>query len=43
MKDIAAIRKEYMLETLSETDVANDPFSQFNKWWAKPLQVILMK
>lgn len=35
MKDIAAIRKEYMLETLSETDVANDPFSQFDKWWAE--------
>jgi pyridoxamine 5'-phosphate oxidase len=35
MKDIAAIRKEYMLETLSETDVANDPFTQFDKWWAE--------
>lgn len=37
MKDIAAIRKEYMLETLSETDVANDPFTQFDKWWGEAI------
>lgn len=35
MKDIAAIRKEYMLESLSEKDVADDPFTQFDKWWAE--------
>ena len=37
MKDIAAIRNEYMLETLSETDVANDPFTQFDKWWGEAI------
>jgi pyridoxamine 5'-phosphate oxidase len=33
MNDIADIRKEYMLETLNEADVAKDPLSQFKKWW----------
>ena len=32
-KDIAAIRKDYQLQSLLETDVAGDPFEQFNKWW----------
>jgi len=32
-KDIAAIRKEYQLQSLLETDVAGDPFEQFNRWW----------
>ncbi len=30
---IADIRKEYKLQTLSEADVAADPFLQFDKWW----------
>lgn len=30
---IADIRKEYQLQSLLETDVAADPFAQFNKWW----------
>lgn len=31
--DIAALRKEYMLSNLSETDVAKTPHQQFEKWW----------
>jgi pyridoxamine 5'-phosphate oxidase len=33
MKEIADIRKDYQLETLSEADVAADPVLQFGKWW----------
>jgi pyridoxamine 5'-phosphate oxidase len=33
-KNIAAIRKEYQMQSLSETDIADDPFMQFNNWWA---------
>lgn len=33
MKEIADIRKDYQLETLSEADVAADPIAQFGKWW----------
>ncbi len=32
-KSIADIRKDYQLQSLLETDVANNPFEQFNKWW----------
>lgn len=32
-KNIADIRKDYQLQTLQETDVAADPFIQFNRWW----------
>ncbi len=32
-KNIADIRKDYQLQTLLETDVANDPFVQFGAWW----------
>jgi len=31
--NIADIRKEYKLQTLSEKDVAKDPIDQFDKWW----------
>jgi pyridoxamine 5'-phosphate oxidase len=31
--NIADIRKEYKLRTLSEKDVHPDPFQQFDKWW----------
>jgi pyridoxamine 5'-phosphate oxidase len=34
---IAAIRKEYKLQTLSEKDVLKDPIAQFNKWWQEAL------
>lgn len=33
MDDIAAIRKEYKLQSLDEQNVAPDPFKQFNIWW----------
>lgn len=33
MKEIADIRKDYQLETLSEAEVATDPIVQFGKWW----------
>jgi pyridoxamine 5'-phosphate oxidase len=32
-KTIADIRKDYQLQTLLETDIAEDPFTQFNRWW----------
>jgi pyridoxamine 5'-phosphate oxidase len=31
--NIADIRKEYKLQTLSEDDVSKDPIAQFDKWW----------
>jgi pyridoxamine 5'-phosphate oxidase len=34
---IAEIRKEYKLQTLSEKDVLQDPFAQFEKWWREAL------
>jgi len=33
MSSIADIRKEYKLKELSETEVAPNPFLQFEKWW----------
>ena len=33
MSSIADIRKDYKLQSLSENDIAPDPFSQFDKWW----------
>ncbi len=38
MNTIADIRKEYTLQSLSETDVFVDPFQQFEKWWNEALQ-----
>jgi pyridoxamine 5'-phosphate oxidase len=32
-KNIADIRKDYQLQSLLETDIAADPFTQFNRWW----------
>lgn len=32
-KSIADIRKDYQLQSLLETDVAHNPFEQFNRWW----------
>jgi pyridoxamine 5'-phosphate oxidase len=37
MKPIADIRKEYKLQTLSEDEVAADPFLQFDRWWQQAL------
>ena len=33
MSNIAAIRKDYMLRSLSENDVHKNPISQFAIWW----------
>ncbi|MBC7866847.1 MAG: pyridoxamine 5'-phosphate oxidase [Gloeobacteraceae cyanobacterium ES-bin-316] len=33
MTNIAAIRKDYMLQTLNETAAEQDAFKQFGKWW----------
>ncbi len=35
--NIAEIRKEYKLHTLSEKDVAADPLQQFDKWWQEAI------
>ena len=32
-KSIAGIRKDYQMQSLLETDVADNPFEQFNRWW----------
>ena len=32
-RNIADIRKDYQLQSLLETDVASNPFEQFNRWW----------
>ncbi len=37
MNNIADIRKDYKLKSLQETDVANDPFVQFNQWWEEAI------
>lgn len=31
--NIADIRKDYKLQTLSEKEVSKDPIAQFDKWW----------
>ncbi len=33
MSSIADLRKDYQLQSLAETDVAEDPIQQFQKWW----------
>ena len=33
MDNIASIRKNYALKTLSEHDVFPDPIRQFQQWW----------
>ena len=37
MKNIAAIRKDYTLETLDEKMTGDDPFSLFDKWWEQAI------
>ncbi|MFT3979467.1 MAG: pyridoxamine 5'-phosphate oxidase [Ferruginibacter sp.] len=37
MSAVADIRKEYRQKMLSEQDVAGDPFTQFDRWWADAL------
>ena len=36
--NIADIRREYKLRTLSEKDVEPDPFRQFDKWWQEAIR-----
>ena len=38
MKNIAAIRKEYIFQTLEESDTAGNPISQFENWWQQALE-----
>ncbi|MEJ7586974.1 MAG: pyridoxamine 5'-phosphate oxidase [Ferruginibacter sp.] len=33
MSDIAGIRRDYILQTLNETEADPDPVKQFEKWW----------
>ncbi len=37
MTKIADIRTEYKLQTLNESDVANHPIRQFDKWWSEAM------
>jgi pyridoxamine 5'-phosphate oxidase len=34
---IAEIRKDYLKSSLSESDVALEPFTQFSKWWEEAI------
>jgi pyridoxamine 5'-phosphate oxidase len=38
MKHISGIRKEYKLENLSEKEISEDPFQQFQKWWDEAIK-----
>ena len=33
MQSIADLRKEYKMQTLLESDIESNPFTQFAKWW----------
>ena len=35
---LADLRKDYQLASLSETDVASDPFTQFSLWFEQALK-----
>ena len=41
MANIAGIRKEYQLQSLTEKEVEPDPFSQFNKWWEEAIKSVV--
>jgi pyridoxamine 5'-phosphate oxidase len=36
--NIADIRKDYRLQTLDEHDVADNPITQFSKWWDEAME-----
>ena len=40
-KQIADIRTDYKLKSLSESDVSNNPFKQFGVWWNEAIQANL--
>jgi pyridoxamine 5'-phosphate oxidase len=35
--DISSIRKDYQLQSLSENEVAKNPFDQFGHWWKEAI------
>ena len=37
MNDISAIRKEYKLRSLDESDTDSDPVNQFRMWWQEAI------
>lgn len=42
-KNLAALRKDYTLQDLNETDVAPNPFIQFQKWFDEALTAQLLE
>lgn len=42
-KDIAAIREDYSKGTLTEGDVSNDPFKQFEQWFTQALSAEVLE
>lgn len=40
---IADIRKDYQLKSLSESEVAKDPFAQFSIWWEEAVQSAIVE
>lgn len=42
-KDIAAIREDYSKDTLSENQVGDNPFDQFNLWFEQALQANVLE
>ncbi len=38
MSNISSIRKEYILQSLSEKDIAVNPILQFDKWWQQAIE-----
>ncbi|PLZ06180.1 pyridoxamine 5'-phosphate oxidase [Fischerella thermalis] len=42
-KNLADLRKDYTLQDLNETDVAPDPFIQFQKWFDEALTAQLLE
>lgn len=41
MQNIADLRTDYKKQSLLETDVAADPFTQFGKWWDEATNCLL--
>lgn len=33
MRSVAQIRKEYVMQSLEESEMSSDPFTQFAQWW----------
>lgn len=43
MGTIADIRKEYMLQILNESEVHNNPISQFDNWWQHAIKSMIVE